>query len=247
MPFFSRTPEPEAEPVHVEQPVAEEAPRKHGLFSRGRDTSPSPSHRTSTTSNTSYTSTSFHTTPGAHDEPASHSIFRRSTDASNGSGHRGLLHRTFGNGNDVDVDPSIVQARERVMNAEQAERDADRALEEARRMVMEARDHVRRLELEAKEEARRAKIKQYHAREVSKRAKPLGRECYSMGSESQTGVVANFASQVTMRKRSKATLEASSPLRLYHTQQYTTVYIRYHTPFFSDYVLAGSFENAPES
>jgi vacuolar-type H+-ATPase subunit H len=74
------------------------------------------------------------------------------------------------------MDPSIVQARERVMNAETAEREADRALESARIRVREAREEVRRLELEAKEEARRAKIKQYHAREVSKRGKQLGRE-----------------------------------------------------------------------
>jgi hypothetical protein len=180
MPFFSRTPEPEPEPVHQE-PVHEEPPRRHGFFSRNRSPSPSPSHRTSTTSNSSYTSTTFHTTPGAKDErTGGHSggIFRRSTDASrdSGSGHRSLLTRTFGHGHgDGDIDPSIVAARERVLGAEQAERDADRALEEARRSVQEARDHVRRLELEAKEEARRAKIKQFHAREVSKRAKPLGR------------------------------------------------------------------------
>ncbi|RYC57462.1 hypothetical protein CHU98_g8729, partial [Xylaria longipes] len=37
------------------------------------------------------------------------------------------------------------------------------------------RDEVKRLELEAAEDARRAKIKQYHAKEVSKRGKQLGR------------------------------------------------------------------------
>jgi hypothetical protein len=73
------------------------------------------------------------------------------------------------------MDPSIVQAREHVVSAEGAEREADRALDMARRQVREAREHVRRLEIEAKEEARRARIKQYHAKEVSKRAKPLGR------------------------------------------------------------------------
>ena len=184
MPFFSRAPEPEPEPVHQE-PVHEEPPRRHGLFSRNRSPSPSPSHRTSTTSNSSYTSTTFHTTPGAKDERTggrSGGIFRRSTDASrtsrdSGTGHRSLLTRTFGHGNgENDLDPSIVAARERVLGAEQAERDADRALDEARRSVREARDHVRRIGLEAKEEARRAKIKQFHAHEVSKRAKPLGRK-----------------------------------------------------------------------
>ncbi len=74
------------------------------------------------------------------------------------------------------MDPSIVQARERVLGAETAEREADRALEVARHEVREAREHVKRLELEAKEEARRARIKQFHAKEVSKRGKALGRE-----------------------------------------------------------------------
>jgi hypothetical protein len=77
------------------------------------------------------------------------------------------------------MDPSILQARERVTNAEAAERDADHALEAARQSVREAHEHVRRLELEAKEEARLAKIKQHHAREVSKRGKQLGRKYYS--------------------------------------------------------------------
>ncbi|CAI0649763.1 unnamed protein product [Colletotrichum noveboracense] len=73
------------------------------------------------------------------------------------------------------MDPSIVTARERVMGAEAAEKEADRALQAARESVAAARADVRRLEEEAKEEARRAKIKQYHAREVSKRGKALGR------------------------------------------------------------------------
>lgn len=91
-----------------------------------------------------------------------------------------VLQRTFGHGtrsSDAgdDMDPSIRAAHERVMSAESAERDADRALDQARLAVREARDHVRQLELEAKEEARRAKIKQQHAREVSRRGKALGR------------------------------------------------------------------------
>lgn len=74
------------------------------------------------------------------------------------------------------MDPSIVQARERVLGAETAERDADRALESARLRVREAREEVKKLELEAAEEAKRAKLKQYHAREVGKRGKQLGRK-----------------------------------------------------------------------
>lgn len=99
---------------------------------------------------------------------------------SNPTGRKGsILQKTFGHGNkNVELDPSIVHARERVMGAEQAEHEADRALNAARTQVREAREEVKRLELEAKEEARLAKIKQYHAAEVSKRGKQLGRMFY---------------------------------------------------------------------
>jgi hypothetical protein len=92
------------------------------------------------------------------------------------SGRRSVLSK-FGAGGRLETqDPTIIQARERVMAAEASERGADHALEQAREAVREAKEHVRRLEEEAKEEARRAKIKQYHAREVSKRGKALGRK-----------------------------------------------------------------------
>jgi len=79
-----------------------------------------------------------------------------------------LLHRR-------DEDPSIIAARERVIAAETAEREADKALVMAKAAVREAREHVKRLEREAAEEARRAQIKQNQAKSISKRAKPLGR------------------------------------------------------------------------
>ncbi|KAI1806900.1 hypothetical protein F4811DRAFT_508573 [Daldinia bambusicola] len=152
MPLFSsRRPEEDV----VEEPVPERTEKRHshGLFG-SRHRSPSPATTRSSTTNSS-----------------------RHSDASSPSRHRSVLSRTFGHGNTTnpDIDPSIVQARERVMQAESAERDADRALESARVRVREARAEVKRLELEAAEEARRAKIKQYHAREVSKRGKQLGR------------------------------------------------------------------------
>lgn len=62
------------------------------------------------------------------------------------------------------------------MSAEAAEREADRALELARREVREAREEVKRIEIEAKEEARRAKIKAYHAKDIGRRGKALGRK-----------------------------------------------------------------------
>ena len=57
----------------------------------------------------------------------------------------GLLHRN-------KEDPSITGARQRVLAAEQAERDADRALIQARAAVKAAREEVLRLEKEAAEE-----------------------------------------------------------------------------------------------
>jgi len=72
-------------------------------------------------------------------------------------------------------DSSITTARERVLSAEAAERDADRALLTARTSVREAREHVKRLEREAAEEARLAKIKQKQAGALGKRGKMLGR------------------------------------------------------------------------
>lgn len=61
----------------------------------------------------------------------------------NGSG--GLFHRNH-------QDPSIVQAKQRVADAEAAERNADRALVQARAAVREAREDIKRLEREAAEE-----------------------------------------------------------------------------------------------
>ncbi|EPE08413.1 hypothetical protein F503_01196 [Ophiostoma piceae UAMH 11346] len=165
MPFFSRNPEPEEELVQThEDPPTE----KRGLFGLRRDLSPTPSAATNGTRHTTNTVPSRHSTETG-------SI--TSSLNSGGGSRRSFLHRSFGHGNgkDSDLDPSIIQARERVMGAETAERDADRALDIARREVREAREHAKRLELEAKEEARRAKVKQFHARDISKRAKPLGR------------------------------------------------------------------------
>lgn len=167
MPFFSRH-EPEPAPV-VEQPpkkhglfssrqepapVVQQQPKKHGLFGH-RDPSPVSSHSASSYNN------GYTTSPQRH-----------STDAS-GKRHSGLLSKFGGSDH---MDPSIVQARERVLSAEAAEREADRALIAARESVRNAREHVRRLELEAEEEARLAKIKQHQAKDISKRGKQLGRK-----------------------------------------------------------------------
>jgi hypothetical protein len=176
MPFFSRN-EPTPEPVYQPEPMAAEPPsRKHSLFHRNRDVSPTSSHRAG-----SIASSAGGAGPGYTNNVGSHAgsnsgggLFRHSTDSSAASrGRRSLFHRDNGS---QALDPSILQAREHVMQAETAEVDADRALGEARMRVRAAQDHVWRLEEEAKEEARRAKIKQQQAREVSKRGQGLGRK-----------------------------------------------------------------------
>lgn len=108
---------------------------------------------------------------GRNRDPSPTTTSRTSTtnNTSSSSPRRsGLLHRR-------DEDPTILAARERVMHAEAAERDADRALAAARVAVKEAREHIKRLEREAAEEARLARIKQDQARSMTKRGKGLGR------------------------------------------------------------------------
>lgn len=172
MPFFSRH---EPEPA----PVVEEPPRKHGLFSSRQEPAPAVqqpqqpqkkhglfgSHRDpspgTTASNASYN--------GTNRNGYSNSPTRNSAE---GKRHSGLLSKF---GSNDRTDPSIVQAREQVLSAEAAEREADRALMAAREAVRNAREHVRRLEIEAEEEARLAKIKQHQAKDISKRGQQLGR------------------------------------------------------------------------
>ncbi|KAH8596092.1 hypothetical protein B0O99DRAFT_593931 [Bisporella sp. PMI_857] len=80
----------------------------------------------------------------------------------------GLLHRDH-------EDSSITRARNQVLTAEAAEKEADKALNNARIAVRNARDHVKLLEREAAEEARLAKIKQKQAGALGKRGNLLGR------------------------------------------------------------------------
>lgn len=78
--------------------------------------------------------------------PVSTAATERSRNSVNSSsGRRGLLHRN-------DADPSIRAAHDRVLSAEAAEREADKALMYARAAVKEAREQVKRLEREAAEE-----------------------------------------------------------------------------------------------
>jgi len=81
----------------------------------------------------------------------------------------------MGHGKGIDRDPTILGARQKVTEAEEAEKEADRSLLQARGMVKEAREHVKILEQEAIEDVRRAKAKQAEAKSVSKVARGLGR------------------------------------------------------------------------
>jgi hypothetical protein len=162
--FSRREPSPPAQPVYEE-------PKKQGLFHRR--SSPTPTNTTRSSDRTSMSSSTYHT--ANHNNEGG--LFRKSTDASS-TRRGGMLHRSFGHGNGHEDDASVLEARQRVQNAEAAEREADRALDEARVSVRDAREHVKVLEEEAREEARRAKMKQHQAREVSKLGKALGSEYF---------------------------------------------------------------------
>lgn len=178
--FHRSHPEPEAiprEPVATTHPSSE--PRKKGgLFSHHRRGS-SPDDGAVLGGSVSSMSSSG---SSAHHDHHRQSNYTHSTGGTGGGsllkgGKAGsLLRRNKRADVDRDLDPSIVAARERVMSAEAAEVEADRALDAARSSVRDARAEMVRLEDEAREDARRAKIKQHQAGELSKRGKGLGRE-----------------------------------------------------------------------
>jgi hypothetical protein len=171
MPLFkARHDEPASPP-----PPAEEPARKGSIFSR-RNRSQSP--------------TSYHTSNSRVS-----GVSRRSSSSDNssrtGSRRGGFLGLSR---NDHHGDPSILAARQKVNDAEAAEREADHALALARVSVREAREQVKILEREAKEEcvqilitcqrphisicffrALRAKAKQAEAKVINKTARGLGR------------------------------------------------------------------------
>ncbi|EHA46475.1 hypothetical protein MGG_02581 [Pyricularia oryzae 70-15] len=163
MPLFSRH-EPPKEEVVVQEPVRQE---RRGLFGRKRSVSPVPTARRTSRERGGL----FNRRRRSVDTNSVSSMSTASTSASPPRRRSTLLSRRHGD----TTDPSILAARERIMGAEEAERQADRALDIARREVRDARDQILALEREAKEQARLAKIKEQGAREVSKRGKALGR------------------------------------------------------------------------
>jgi hypothetical protein len=196
MGLFSRHAE---EPAPQRQPVYEEPPKKRGLFGSKHQSPDQINQNTTHGSRRSSTTTASpertsgggifrRSTDAGHNNNYNNGYNNNNNysngynnnynngynNGQNGSQRSGGLLQRFGGGNRGDMDPSIVQARERVMGAEAAELEADRALMAARESAREAREHVRMLEVEAKEDAKRAKIKQHHAKEFSKRGKHLG-------------------------------------------------------------------------
>ncbi|QSZ36376.1 hypothetical protein DSL72_006252 [Monilinia vaccinii-corymbosi] len=93
-----------------------------------------------------------------------------STPSQRSTRNRGFLHK-----NQDAQDPVIAAAEQRIINAEEMEREADRALLNARKAVAEAREHMRQLKLEMETQAKALKIRQGQANNIYKRAKPLGR------------------------------------------------------------------------
>ncbi|KAB8304144.1 hypothetical protein EYC80_003564 [Monilinia laxa] len=93
-----------------------------------------------------------------------------STPSQSGTRNRGFLHK-----NRDAQDPIIAAAEQRIINAEQMEREADRALVNAREAVAEAREHMRQLKSEMEAQAKALKVRQGQANNIYKRAKPLGR------------------------------------------------------------------------
>ncbi|OAQ59855.1 hypothetical protein VFPPC_16810 [Pochonia chlamydosporia 170] len=129
MPLFGSHREPSPE-VHVPEREIHE-PKKHGLFHRRDDVRDVP---VETTEHPARKHSLFHRRDHSPTGTATNrTMSARSSTSSSGSSlnHRprrggSLLHKAMGR-NSEDVDPSILQARERVMDAEEAEEQADRA------------------------------------------------------------------------------------------------------------------------
>lgn len=139
MPLFRNTwdnqPSREPEPLPPSSPPK----KRSGIFGSRRSTGDSPTRPSDTYTNTNGT---FRSSPT---NTSSGGFFsRRRSSSDDGS------DRSFGRSGKQES--SIVAARQKVVDAEYAERLADDALKRARGANREAREHVRILENEALEE-----------------------------------------------------------------------------------------------
>ncbi|KAF8893450.1 hypothetical protein BD779DRAFT_1506321 [Infundibulicybe gibba] len=155
MPFFTKSP---SQP----EPEKSKSPQSNSFFSRSSQSPPAPKRGTNSTS----------PRRGFFGRHGSSLNRQNGTTRSARTNNNGGF---FSMGNNHGKDPTILAARQKVTDAEAAEKEADRALMQARAMVQEAREHVKILEREASEDARRAKAKQAEAKLVSKTASGLGR------------------------------------------------------------------------
>lgn len=117
-----------------QEPTPEPAPTHKGSIFSHRSSSPPKTESSTQSHSTSF----FSRRSSSPDDSTPESTSRGSTLS-------GLFSRN-------DRDPTILAARQKVTDAENAEKEADRALLKARAMVKEAREHVKILEKEAMEE-----------------------------------------------------------------------------------------------
>ncbi|KAF6763134.1 hypothetical protein DFP72DRAFT_1060314 [Ephemerocybe angulata] len=136
-----------------------------------RRASASPVRDSNTTTNSRSGGLFSRDSRSSYDSGSSRSSIGGSGTRNGGGGFLGLGK----NKNHLDNDPSIISARQKIADAERAERDADMALRQARQAVDNAKDQVRMLEREAVEDSKRAKAKQAEAKIINKTAKHLGR------------------------------------------------------------------------
>jgi len=111
--------------------------------------------------------TSTDETRNGKESPKSRFFERGQPPSPMGSGMRGGV---FGHRSAVDAqldkDPTIIAARQKMTDAEAAEKEADMALKQARMSAEAARGQSKILEKEAREDAPRAKAKQAEAKVV---------------------------------------------------------------------------------
>jgi hypothetical protein len=148
MPLFKSNPDErdQADGVHRSRSASHKnggSPTRKGTLFGGRRRSVSPGPSTSNSHRGGF----FHRRSSSDDSSLGRSGTGTGSVRSGSSG--GFF--SFGNHNNSN-DPTILAARQKVQDAEAAEKEADRALMAARAMVKEAKDHVKMLEREAEEE-----------------------------------------------------------------------------------------------
>jgi len=193
MPLFRNT--WDNQPIRDPEPLppSPSPKRKTGLFGSRRSVDDSLAHRNDTYTNGNTRHSPTNTSSGGFfsRRSADDSLTHRNDTHTNGSTRYSPSNTSSGGffsrrrssddlsdrslGRSGREESSILAVRQKVADAEHAERLAGDALRQARNAVREAREHVRIVENEAIEDARRAKLKQKEAKAVGKSMKHLGR------------------------------------------------------------------------